>query len=71
MTQSHELDAEINSGSFTYLCEAMAEMILFPREMYFSAAVHPFPRDDQRSVSQYRIKAIHQFRPEQCPVFVK
>jgi hypothetical protein len=41
MTKSHELGAKIDACSFADVRYAMAEIILFPRQVYFSAAVFP------------------------------
>jgi len=41
VTQSHELGVEINSGSFTYVREAMAEMIFFPWQVYLTERLFP------------------------------
>jgi hypothetical protein len=59
VAQAHELGAKFNSSRGTNCCHAVAEIIHFPREMYFSAAVRLVARHDQRAVSRCRIKARH------------
>jgi hypothetical protein len=51
VAQAHELDAEVNPGGCTDVCHAVAEIVLFPRQMGLAPTVKPIARNDQRAVS--------------------